>query len=209
MVEKAVKSLLEEKKALEKELSQARSKLAIGAGRRSRFPGGRREEGAKVLAATLDGADAKTLRETMDKLKDRLKSAAIVLGAVNDGKVSLIAGRHRRPDREGEGGRAGQLRRAAGRRQGRRPARHGAGRRHRPGRAAERAAVGEILGRAARMKALLFAMPWPFRSRPWRTTVGASTTPRRCSSSPARSSRPATSIRTVMSGSKRRARPGR
>ena len=37
-------------------------------------------------------ADAKTLRETMDKLKDRLKSAAIVLGAVNDGKVALIAG---------------------------------------------------------------------------------------------------------------------
>jgi len=46
----------------------------------------------RVLAATLDGADAKTLRDTMDKLKDRLKSAAIVLGAVNDGKVSLIAG---------------------------------------------------------------------------------------------------------------------
>jgi alanyl-tRNA synthetase len=49
-------------------------------------------KGAKVLAVTLDGADAKTLRDTMDKLKDRLKSAAIVLGAVNDGKVSLIAG---------------------------------------------------------------------------------------------------------------------
>ena len=49
-------------------------------------------KGAKVLVATLDGADAKTLRETMDKLKDRLKSAAIVLGAVNDGKVALIAG---------------------------------------------------------------------------------------------------------------------
>jgi alanyl-tRNA synthetase len=46
----------------------------------------------RVLAASLDGADARTLRETMDKLKDRLKSAAIVLGAVNDGKVSLIAG---------------------------------------------------------------------------------------------------------------------
>jgi len=41
---------------------------------------------------TVEGADAKILRETMDKLKDRLKSAAIVLGAVNDGKVALIAG---------------------------------------------------------------------------------------------------------------------
>jgi len=40
----------------------------------------------------IEGADAKTLREAMDKLKDRLKSAAIVLGAVSDGKVSLIAG---------------------------------------------------------------------------------------------------------------------
>ena len=49
-------------------------------------------KGARVLAATLEGADPKTLRETMDKLKSRLKSAAIVLGAVNDGKVSLIAG---------------------------------------------------------------------------------------------------------------------
>ena len=49
-------------------------------------------KGAKVLVATLDGADAKTLRETMDKLKDRLKSAAIVLSTVNDGKVALIAG---------------------------------------------------------------------------------------------------------------------
>ena len=44
------------------------------------------------LAATVEGADAKTLRETLDQLKGRLKSAAIVLGAVNDGKVSLIAG---------------------------------------------------------------------------------------------------------------------
>ena len=40
----------------------------------------------------LDGADAKTLRETMDKLKDKLKSAAIVLAAVDGGKVQLAAG---------------------------------------------------------------------------------------------------------------------
>jgi alanyl-tRNA synthetase len=46
----------------------------------------------RVLAATVEGADAKTLRETLDQLKGKLKSAAIVLGAVNDGKVSLIAG---------------------------------------------------------------------------------------------------------------------
>jgi alanyl-tRNA synthetase len=46
----------------------------------------------KVLAAKLEGADAAVLRETMDKLKDKLKSAAIVLAAVADGKVSLAAG---------------------------------------------------------------------------------------------------------------------
>ena len=49
-------------------------------------------KGTKVLAVTVDGADAKSLREAMDSLKGKLKSAAIVLGAVNDGKVSLIAG---------------------------------------------------------------------------------------------------------------------
>src|SRR5690606_37371472 len=49
-------------------------------------------DGVKGLAATLEGADVATLRETMDKLKDRLKTAAIVLAAVDGGKVSLIAG---------------------------------------------------------------------------------------------------------------------
>ena len=46
----------------------------------------------KVLAATLEGADAKTLRDTLDKLKDKLKTAAIVLAAVEGGKVQLAAG---------------------------------------------------------------------------------------------------------------------
>ena len=45
-----------------------------------------------MLAAILDGADGARLRETMDKLKDKLKTAAIVLASVADGKVSLIAG---------------------------------------------------------------------------------------------------------------------
>src|SRR6185369_15107995 len=48
--------------------------------------------GIKVLAAKLEGADAKTLRETMDKLKDKLKTAAIVLAAVDGDKVQLAAG---------------------------------------------------------------------------------------------------------------------
>ncbi len=91
MVEKAVSGLLEEKKALEKELARLKSKLASGQG--VDLAGQAVDvKGTKVLVATLDGADAKTLRETMDRLKDRLKSAAIVLGTVNDGKVALIAG---------------------------------------------------------------------------------------------------------------------
>jgi alanyl-tRNA synthetase len=48
--------------------------------------------GIKVLAAKLDNADAKTLRETMDQLKGKLKSAAIVLAAVEGSKVQLAAG---------------------------------------------------------------------------------------------------------------------
>ncbi len=78
-------------KSLEKELERLKSKLAASQGDELA------EQavdvaGIKVLAAKLDGADAKTLRETMDKLKDKLKTAAIVLGSVSEGKVALIAG---------------------------------------------------------------------------------------------------------------------
>ncbi|HEX7812124.1 MAG TPA: alanine--tRNA ligase, partial [Burkholderiales bacterium] len=91
MVEAAVNSLLDEKKALEKELARLKSKLASSQG--DDLAGQAVAVGAaKVLAARLEGADAKTLREAMDKLKDKLKSAAIVLGAVEDDKVTLIAG---------------------------------------------------------------------------------------------------------------------
>ena len=90
-VEKAVVTLLDEKKALEKELARLRSKLALGKGQ-DLASQAIDVKGAKVLAVTVDGADAKSLRETMDQLKEKLKSAAIVLGAVNDGKVALIAG---------------------------------------------------------------------------------------------------------------------
>jgi alanyl-tRNA synthetase len=90
-VEKAVQHLLEEKKNLEKEIAKLRSKLAMGQGQDIAAQAVE-VKGIKVLAATIEGADAKTLREAMDKLKERLKSAAIVLGAVSDGKVALIAG---------------------------------------------------------------------------------------------------------------------
>ena len=91
MVDRAAQNLIDEKKSLEKEISRLRSKLAMGQGT-DLAAQAVEVKGAKVLAATVEGADAKTLREAMDKLKDRLKSAAIVLGSVSDGKVALIAG---------------------------------------------------------------------------------------------------------------------
>jgi alanyl-tRNA synthetase len=91
-----VSQLLETTRQLERELARLKSKLAASQGddlaSQAVDVKGRDGKETRVLAATLEGADSKTLRETMDKLKNRLKSAAIVLGAVNDGKVSLIAG---------------------------------------------------------------------------------------------------------------------
>ncbi|MFZ6649547.1 alanine--tRNA ligase [Undibacterium sp. TJN25] len=78
-------------KSLEKELAALKSKLASSQGD-DLVAQAVDVKGIKVLAATLEGADVTALRETMDKLKDKLKTAAIVLAAVNDGKVSLIAG---------------------------------------------------------------------------------------------------------------------
>ena len=83
--------VLENVKSLEKELSRLKSKLASSQGD-DLADQAVTVGSAKVLAAKLDGADAKTLRETMDKLKGKFKSAAIVLGAIEGDKVTLIAG---------------------------------------------------------------------------------------------------------------------
>jgi alanyl-tRNA synthetase len=86
-----IAQLLDNVKSLEKELARLKSKIASSQGDNLASQA-MDISGVKVLAATLEGADANALRETMDKLKDKLKSAAIVLAAVNDGKVSLAAG---------------------------------------------------------------------------------------------------------------------
>ena len=86
-----VAQLLDSQKSLEKELARLKSKLASSQGN-DLADQALEVNGVKVLAATLEGADANALRETMDKLKDKLKSAAIVLASVSDGKVSLAAG---------------------------------------------------------------------------------------------------------------------
>ena len=86
-----VAQLADHAKQLEKELARLKSKLASSQGD-DLSAHAVEINGVKVLAVLLEGADANALRETMDKLKDKLKSAAVVLASVNDGKVSLAAG---------------------------------------------------------------------------------------------------------------------
>ena len=86
-----VAAVLEQVRGLEKEIASLKGRLASAQGDEL-VARAVDVKGLKVLAATLDGADAKTLRETLDKLKDKLKTAAIVLAAVDGGKVQLAAG---------------------------------------------------------------------------------------------------------------------
>ncbi len=86
-----VTQVLDQVRSLEKEVAQLKGKLASSQGDEL-VAQAVDVKGIKVLAARLDGADAKTLRDTMDKLKDKLKSAAIVLAAVDGAKVQIAAG---------------------------------------------------------------------------------------------------------------------
>ncbi|HSV53929.1 MAG TPA: alanine--tRNA ligase [Burkholderiaceae bacterium] len=86
-----ITQVLEQVRSLEKEVAQLKGKLASSQGDEL-MAQAVDVKGIKVLAARLEGADAKTLRETMDKLKDKLKTAAIVLAAVDGDKVQLAAG---------------------------------------------------------------------------------------------------------------------
>ena len=86
-----IDSLLESNRTADKELARLKSKLASSQGDELATQAVE-VKGLKVLAVALDGADAKALRETLDKLKDKLRPAAIVLAAVVDGKVQLAAG---------------------------------------------------------------------------------------------------------------------
>jgi alanyl-tRNA synthetase len=86
-----VSGLMERARGLEKELDHLKAKLASSAGK-DLASQALDVDGIKVLAARLDGADPKSLRETLDQLKDKLGSGVIVLATESDGKVSLIAG---------------------------------------------------------------------------------------------------------------------
>ena len=83
--------IMDNVRALEKELARLKSKVATSQGADIALRA-QEVKGVKVLAATLEGADAKTLRTAIDQLRDKLKSCVVVLGAVDNGKVSLIAG---------------------------------------------------------------------------------------------------------------------
>ncbi|MDO8371303.1 MAG: alanine--tRNA ligase, partial [Polaromonas sp.] len=86
-----VSGLLEQMRDLEKEVAAIKGKLASAHGDEL-MSQAVDVKGLKVLAAKLEGADAKTLRDTMDKLKDKLKTAVIVLAAVDGDKVQIAAG---------------------------------------------------------------------------------------------------------------------
>ena len=89
--EEKVGLILEKSRSLEKELEQLKSKLAAQAG--SDLASQAIEiNGLKVLAANLDGVDPKSLRDTVDQLKNKLGKAAVVVSTVVNGKVSLVAG---------------------------------------------------------------------------------------------------------------------
>jgi alanyl-tRNA synthetase len=86
-----VGAILEQVRELEKEMAALKGRLASAQGDEL-VNQAVDVSGIKVLAAVLPGADAKTLRDTLDKLKDKLKTAAIVLAAVDGDKVQLAAG---------------------------------------------------------------------------------------------------------------------
>jgi alanyl-tRNA synthetase len=90
-VETKIEQLMDHVKVLEKQLAQWKSKLAASQGDDLVNQAGD-VNGVKVLAAKLDGADAKTLRETLDQLKNKLKSGIIVLAVADGDKVSIAAG---------------------------------------------------------------------------------------------------------------------
>ena len=86
-----VAALVDKTRALEKELEQLKNKMASSQG--SDLAGQAVDiDGVKVLAARMDGADARVLRETLDQLKNKLGSAAVVLATVDGDKISLVAG---------------------------------------------------------------------------------------------------------------------
>ncbi len=120
-LESRAAQVVERVRRLEKELEQAKSKLASAAGG-DLAASAIDIAGVKVLAARLEGADARTLRETVDQLKNKLGTAAVVLATVQGSKVQLAAGvTHDVTDRVAAGGLANEVAGRVGGRGGGRP----------------------------------------------------------------------------------------
>ena len=90
-VNERIVAVLEHVKTLDKELAALKGKLASAQGDEL-LSQALDIKGVKLLVARLDGADVKTLRDTMDKLKDKLKTAVIVLGVIDGAKVQIAVG---------------------------------------------------------------------------------------------------------------------
>lgn len=86
-----VRQLVEHSRQLEKDIEQLKNRLASGQGG-DLLSQAVMIDGIQVLAARLDGVDAKTLRDAVDRCKEQLKAAAVLLATVEDGKVRLVAG---------------------------------------------------------------------------------------------------------------------
>jgi alanyl-tRNA synthetase len=92
-VEDKVRQLIERSRRLEKEVAQLKDKLASGSGRDLATESVTIGKGVKLVAASVDGADAAALRTAVDQLKIKLKTAVVVLGSASGAdKVTLIAG---------------------------------------------------------------------------------------------------------------------
>jgi alanyl-tRNA synthetase len=90
-VNEKLRALLDRQKKLERELEQMKAKAASGA--TSDLAGGAVDvNGTRVLAVRLEGFDAKALRDAMDRLKQQLGDAVIVLAGASEGKAALVAG---------------------------------------------------------------------------------------------------------------------
>jgi alanyl-tRNA synthetase len=87
-----VQQLVDRSRALEREVQQLKAKLASGGGSRDLLDETADVGGIKLLVARIDGVDGKALRDTVDRLKDRLGSGVVVLGSTEGDKVRLVAG---------------------------------------------------------------------------------------------------------------------
>lgn len=90
-LEEKLDNLLAHTKTLEKELSQLKAKLA-SASADEWLSEAKEIAGIKLLAKIIEGADNKSLRDSADKLKDKLGTSAVILAGVNEGKIALVAG---------------------------------------------------------------------------------------------------------------------